>query len=201
MYEYLIGKLVEKKPTEIIVDVGGVGYLVQIPVSTHAVLPALGETVKVLTYFVVREDAQLLYGFASAEERNLFKLLITVSGIGPRMGLTLLSGLSVSELKRAIVNGEVHRLTSISGIGRKTAERIIVELRERLVVEGEKREEVARVCATPTEDSVVEDSLQALIKLGYRKQNAMGAIRKVLKNPPQGPLSVEDLIRESLKHV
>ena len=138
MYSYLQGKVVEKTATSVVLDVGGIGYLLQISLSTYEALPLLGQEIRLLTHFVVREDAHALYGFYSAEERELFKLLLTVSGIGPKIALTLLSGIPFPQLRQAIVGGELETLKKIPGIGKKTAERMIVELREKLVLQGER---------------------------------------------------------------
>jgi len=200
VYQYLTGRLVEKTPASVVLDVGGVGYHLLISVSTHEALPPLGQSVTVLTHFVVREDAHILYGFFQEEERSLFRLLMSVTGIGPKMAITILSGLTVPELKRAIVEGSLHVLSGISGVGRKTAERIVVELREKVVLE-ERREGLPLTVPSNAQDQLVEDSLRALIQLGYRKQNAKEAVQKALKNAPAGKHSVEELIRESLKHV
>jgi len=201
MYHYLIGRLIEKSPTSIVLEVGGVGYQVQIPLSTFGGLPEVGQSVRILTHFVVREDAHALYGFLTEDERRLFKLLISVSGIGPKIALTALSGLSMGELKKAIVEGSLHILSSVSGIGRKIAERIVVELREKLVLDKHESSSPVPSLATQRQEMLFEDSLQALIALGYRKQNAKEAIQKVLKTTETDKLSVEELIRASLKHV
>lgn len=200
MYHYLSGKLVEKMPFAVIIDVNGVGYHVNVPLSTHESLPSLGQSVKVLTYFVVREDAQALYGFLTEEERDLFKMLLSISGIGPKMALTALSGMTIAELKRAIVDGALHVLTAIPGIGRKTAERIIIELREKVVLD-DRRIETSTSGHLREQDALFQDSLQALVQLGYRKQNAKEAIQKALKNQALEGLSAETLVRESLKYV
>ena len=200
MYEYLAGKLIEKTPTHVVMEVGGVGYHVQTPVSTYAALPSLGETIRLLIHFVVREDAQIFYGFATEEERRLFRLLLTVSGIRPKMAATLLSGRSVLEIQQAIIHESLPVLTGIPGIGRKTAERIIVELREKIVLE---ERHVSAPVGGPSRipDAIIEDSVRALVELGYRKQSARQAIDKVLENPAHANLSVSDLIRASLKYV
>jgi len=200
MYDYLAGKLVEKTPTAVILDVGGVGYRVLISVTTYSALPSPGQDVRLLTHFLVREDMQALYGFHSQEERRLFRLLISISGIGPKMAMTILSGMSIAELKQAIVQGDLQVLTRVSGIGRKTAERMVVELREKLVIDGE-QVPVLVAGSEKMENSLIEDSLSALMELGYRKQNAKTAIEKVLKDPDADRLSISDLIRASLKYV
>ena len=200
MYECLTGQLIEKTPTSIVLDINGVGYQVTIPLSTYEGLPALGQSARLLTHFVVREDSHALYGFSSEDQRRLFRLLISVSGIGPRMAITALSGITIPELKRAIVQGSLHVLRGIPGIGKKMAERIVVELREKLVLE--EQEDLAPARIAPSEqEALVEDCLQALVALGYRKQSAKTAVQEALKDNDGTKLSVEDLIRASLKHV
>ena len=200
MYQYLSGRLAEKGPTAIVLEVGGVGYHLQVPLSTGQALPAIGETVRIFTHFVVREDAHLLYGFLTEDERSLFRMLISVSGIGPKIAMTLLSGIPMAELKQAIIDGALPILTSISGIGRKIAERIVVELREKLVIE-ERRVPSFVSGKAQERDSVVEDSVRALIELGYRRQTAREAVEKALKHPDLKKNSVTDLVRTSLKYV
>lgn len=199
MYHYLSGTVAEKGPTWAVLDVGGVGYELTLPISTSQKLPAVGKEIKLLTHFVVREDAQLLFGFLTKEEHSLFKLLLTVSGIGPKMAITILSGLGIGELKRAIVDGSVAALTSISGIGRKTAERLVIELREKVAVESMSSARGLEVIQK--EDALVDDSMQALVSLGYNKQNAKTAIQKALANAKKADWTAETLIRESLKHI
>ena len=201
MYEYLSGRLVEKTPLAAVVDIGGVGYHVQIPLSTFSALPELGQPVRLWTHFVVREDAQIFYGFLTREERQLFRLLISVSGIGPKSAATVLSGLAPADLKRAIVDGNLALLTAVPGIGRKTAERIIVELREKIVVEEPPSgaDSGSSIKRGGGNNPLVEDSLSALLELGYRKQNAQEAIQKALKNLEEGRYSVSDLVRASLQ--
>lgn len=199
MYQYLTGKLVEKSPTVIALDVGGVGYQIAIPLSTYSALPTLDQTVRVLTHFVVREDAHALYGFLTEEERQMFRLLLSISGIGPKMAITILSGTPLRELKQAIIDGALATLTAISGIGRKTAERIIVELREKIVLE--ERRAPSMVTKPGIPEAMIEDSIQALIELGYRKQNAKEALQKALKVPEAAKFTVSDLIRASLKYI
>lgn len=198
MYHYLSGKLIEKSPTAIVIDVNGVGYDISIPVSTYASLPALGGQVKLLTHFVVREDAQLLYGFATEEERKMFRMLISISGIGPKIANTALSGILVEELKVAIKDGNVAVLTSVSGIGKKTAERIVIELREKVILEGGKT--LGAKSASPLFSSEAEDAVQALIALGYSKNEAQTAVDKAQKSASE-KLAVDKLVRTALKYV
>lgn len=198
MYEYLEGKLAEKTPATAVLETGGIGFLVHIPVSTYSRLPPLGASVKVLLHFLVREDAHILYGFLTAEERDLFRYLISVTGIGPKIAMTALSGIPIDDLKQAIVDGAVPVLTAISGIGRKTAERIIIELREKIVVEKRTAPGGAPGSAKGS-DPLAEDCLQALVALGYRKQDAKAAVEKALNQAGPSGFSVEDLIRAALK--
>lgn len=198
MYNYLSGILAEKFPTQVTLDVNGIGFQLVVPLSTSQKLPQAGQKVKLLTHHVVREDAQLLFGFATEEERSLFRLLLTISGIGPKSAITVLSGLGIGELKRAIVNGSIPTLTSISGIGKKTAERIIIELREKVVVEGRDDEPSEHLSL---EKELMQDSLRALVSLGYTKQNAKTAIEKVMNSKSSDEWTPESLIRESLKQI
>ena len=200
MYSLLAGILAEKSLTSVTIDVNGIGFQLTIPLSTSQKLPQVGQKVKLLTHHVVREDAQLLFGFATEEERSLFKLLLSVSGIGPKLAITVLSGLGIGELKKAIVDGSVPGLTAISGIGRKTAERLIIELREKVVIEG-RTEEGKTGAVLSKNEALVEDSVRALVSLGYSKQSAKAAIQKVLQTSGSDRLSAESLIRESLKQI
>lgn len=200
MYHYLNGKVAEKMPAAVILDVNGVGYEVRISINTFSALPGLGQPAKLLTHFIVREDAQLLYGFATEEERDLFKLLLSVSGIGPKMAITLLSGMTISELKAAIREGSLVVLSSVSGIGKKTAERVIVELKDKLPREAEKASKDI-LHDMSVADATVDDAVQALVALGYVKQKAKEAVQKVLKAALGKKLTVEEIIRAALKHV
>jgi Holliday junction DNA helicase RuvA len=200
MYHYLNGKIAEKTPTAVILDVHGIGYEVRVSLSTFSSLPNLGETVKLFTHFVVREDAQLLYGFATEEEREVFRLLISISGIGPKLAITLLSGVTLPELKRAIQEKNIPVLTAISGIGQKTAERVIIELKDKIGrAEASSGKEIVHDASVS--DQMVEDSVSALVSLGYTKQKGKEAIQKTLKALQGKKPSVEEIIRAALKHV
>ena len=165
----LTGLLVAKSPPQLLVDVGGVGYEVDVPMSTFYNLPALGERITLLTHFVVREDAQLLYGFLSEEERATFRLLIKISGVGPRTALSILSGLSVAELAQAIVAQVPGRLVKVPGIGKKTAERLLLELKGKLG---------ANLDAPPSLANEAQgDIVQALVALGYNDRDAAAALK------------------------
>ena len=166
----LTGTLLEKTPPEVLVDCAGVGYEVQVPMSTFYNLPAVGERVSLLTQFIVREDAQLLYGFATAPERAAFRQLIKVSGVGPRMALGILSGMGVDDLAQAITLQEVGRLVKVPGVGKKTAERLLLELKGKLG---------ADIGSAPHQASSAAqaDILQALLALGYSDKDAAAALK------------------------
>ncbi|WP_284619671.1 Holliday junction branch migration protein RuvA [Aquabacterium humicola] len=166
----LTGILAEKAPPQVLIDVNGVGYEVDVPMSSFFNLPSLGERTTLLTHFVVREDAQLLYGFLTHEERSTFRQLIRISGIGPRTALSILSGLSVAELSQAVTQQQAGRLVKVPGIGKKTAERLLLELKGKL------GPELAAPGAAVTSDAQV-DIVQALIALGYNEREAAAALK------------------------
>ena len=178
MFAYISGKLFQKEPTSVIIDVNGIGYQINIPLSTYSALPATGQNTKLLTYYHVREDIQALYGFATPEEKELFLLLISVSGIGPKMAMTILSGTSPEQFRHRILDCDVESLTLIPGIGLKTARRIIIELGEKI---GQTSEVVSGELATVTLGATGEEALRALISLGYRRAEALNALRKAVK--------------------
>jgi Holliday junction DNA helicase RuvA len=182
----LSGILLDKNPLQLIVDCQGVGYEVSVPMSTFYQLPSVGEKVVLLTHFVVREDAQLLFGFGTAQERELFRELIKISGVGARTALSLLSGMSVADLAQAVTLQETGRLTKIPGIGKKTAERLLLELKGKLGADLGSSGAVAQ-------DSN-SDILNALLALGYSDKEAALALKQV----PVGS-SVSDGIRHALK--
>ena len=165
----LTGFLAEKSPPQVLVDANGVGYEVDVPMSSFYNLPALGERVTLLTHFIVREDAQLLFGFLTHEERNTFRQLIKISGVGPRMALSILSGLSVAELAQAITQQQVGRLVKVPGIGKKTAERLLLELKGKLGADIGPHTGVA--------NDAQADILQALLALGYSDKEAAAALK------------------------
>jgi len=199
MYSYISGTLTEKSPTSVVIESNGIGYQLIVPISTHQRLAQIGHPVKLLAHFIVREDAQVLYGFSTEEERELFRLLLSVSGIGPKLAITILSGVGIAELKQAIVDGAVPVLTSISGIGRKIAERLVVELREKVILD-ERRSASSK--QSTSENVLINDSVKALVSLGYGKQSAKDAVQKVLSaHPHHEKMKVEELIRQSLKYV
>ncbi len=183
----LAGVLVDKTPPSVMVDVGGVGYEVDVPMSTFYQLPAVSERVILLTHLVVREDAQQLYGFATSAERGAFRELIRISGVGARTALAVLSGLSVTELAQAITVQESGRLTRIPGIGKKTAERLLLELKGKLGAD-------LGTAGSPATADSASDVIHALLALGYNEREAAAAVRQV----PAGA-GVSDGIRHALK--
>ena len=184
----LTGILVEKNPPQLLLDVQGVGYEVDVPMSTFYNLPATGERVALYTHLVVREDAHLLYGFGSEPERRAFRQLVRISGVGARTALSVLSGLSVAELAQAVTMQDTGRLIKIPGIGKKTAERLLLELKDKLGADLTTTVGVHR--AAP----VMSDALNALLALGYSDKEAVATVKKL----PEG-LAVGDAIRQALK--
>ncbi len=198
MIAFLEGVLAEALPTQIIVNVHGVGYHVIIPVSSFERLPILGAQVKVLTQLVVREDAHTLFGFMSTGERDLFKLLVHhVTGVGPKMALSVLSGMSVEMFKAAVVVGDIAAISKISGVGKKTAERIILELKDKVGVAAEWEAASAANSPSPREQTV-HDAVLALISLGYKQVEAHKAIKLIIEKAGPTP-ETEDLVRLALK--
>ena len=198
MIATLTGILKFKSPTEILIEVHGIGYTISIPLSTYEKLGDLGSSVSLLTHFHVREDAMLLFGFSTEEERRLFKLLISVSGIGPKIAQSTLSGMNVEELKSHIVGGNVNALMAIPGVGRKTAERLIVELRDKA---GKTLTESEPISVIGTANAAMRiEALQALTSLGYNQQIAEKAIRLVVKEAEGSTISLEELIKRALRH-
>lgn len=198
MITYLDGKLVESLPTQVVVDVHGMGYEVLIPLSSFDKLPLPGHPVKLLTQLIVREDAHMLYGFMTATERELFRLLInSVSGIGPKTALNILSGMNPVAFRGAVANGDVKSLSQISGVGKKTAERIVVELRDKIGAAGA-IEAAGAKHALSADDQKTNDATLALIALGFKQAEAHDAVRaaQAILGPAAG---VEQLVRACLK--
>jgi Holliday junction DNA helicase RuvA len=198
MISFLRGKLVETLPTQVTIDVNGVGYDVLIPLSSYDKLPQPGQEVKLLTHLVIREDAHLLYGFASGAERDLFRLLINnVSGIGPKTALNLLSGISVTAFRGAVANNDVKALAQISGVGKKTAERIVVELKDKIGAAGA-WEAASAQRALSEEDQKLSDAALALMALGFKQVEAHDSVRKA-QATLGSQANVEELVRACLK--
>jgi Holliday junction DNA helicase RuvA len=194
----LKGTLVRKQPPGLLVDVGGVGYELEAPLSTFYDLPAVGETVTLHTHLVVRDDAHLLFGFARESERHLFRTLLKVSGVGARMALAILSGMTAEDFARCVATEDVTALTKLPGIGRKTGERLVIEMRDRLD-DGALRDAMPGAGATggtpPAGDDPVTDATSALVALGYRPAEATKMIRKL----DTDGLATEDIIRGALQ--
>lgn len=189
MITHLNGKLIEKTPTSLTIECGGIGYEVKISLNTYS---AIGnkESIRIYTEFVVRDDAQILYGFKETEEREMFRLLVSVSGIGPSTGILMLSGLNPSEIANAITSEDVETIKSVKGIGKKTAERVIVDLKDKML-----KFEVSDDNIATSNNRLHFDALTALISLGFNKNSAEKAINKVMKEQD----TVELLIKDALK--
>ena len=198
MITFLHGNLVEALPTHVVVDVNGVGYEVLIPLSSYDRLPQPGQLVRLLTQLVVREDAHTLYGFMTPEERDLFRLLVhTVSGIGPKIALNILSGISVAAFRGAVANSDVKALSQISGVGKKTAERMIVELKDKIGMAGAWEASSAQR-GLSAGDQRINDAVLALMALGFKQVEAHDSVRgaqAVLGTQA----TVEDLVRACLR--
>jgi Holliday junction DNA helicase RuvA len=194
MITFLEGILEEKQPGRAVINTGGVGYEVHVPLSSFDRLPPEGDKTRILIYHHITEISQVLFGFATADERRMFTLLLGVSGVGPKIAVSALSGLSVRELKTALIESDVKRLSSISGIGKKTAERIIVELRDKFSA-GEALETLSGADDQPVGDVRLRDAALALISLGYKQDDARKMV-KALKI--EASTSVEDIVRMAL---
>ena len=198
MITFLHGKLTEALPTQVTVDVNGVGYEVLIPLSSFDRLPPPGQDVKLLTQLIVREDAHTLYGFTSAAERELFRLLINnVSGIGPKTALNILSGMNAVAFRGAVANGDVKALSQISGVGKKTAERIVVELRDKIGAAGAWEASSAQRALSPA-DQKINDAVLALLALGFKQVDAHNTVRQA-QSALGAQATVEDLVRAALR--
>jgi Holliday junction DNA helicase RuvA len=195
------GTLIYKQPPEILVEVGGVGYEVQVPLTTLFQLPAPGSEVSLVTHFVVREDAQLLYGFADERERGLFRELIKISGVGPKLALTILSGMDASSFARCVQRDDISSLMALPGVGKKTAERLLVEMRDKLKdwldqMGGNVKLATSDGVAMAVQSDMVADAESALIALGYKPQEASRAVSAVNDDSVKDS---EELIRRALK--
>lgn len=198
MIGFLRGKLIHKAPPQLLLDVHGVGYEIEAPMSTFYDLPALGEEVKLHTHLVVREDAHILFGFGSEAERMLFRVLIKVNGVGPKLALTILSGQSVEEFYRCVDDNDVKGLVRLPGVGQKTAERLIVELRGRLpdMSFSSAKSVKGEAAAVPIGGSAKQEAVSALCALGYKPQEASRMVQAVAGDDN----SCEDMIRMALRN-
>lgn len=195
------GIILEKQPPQLLVDVHGIGYEIDAPMSTFYRLPEIGQEVTLLTHFVVREDAQHLYGFFSQEERLLFRTLLKVNGVGPKLGLTILSSISSDEFVQCVVHNDTASLVRLPGVGKKTAERLIIEMRDKLA-SWQQSSPVELNLLQPTAErgarnAIVQDAISALIALGYKPQEASRAVAKV----DDGALNSEEIIRKALREM
>jgi Holliday junction DNA helicase RuvA len=201
MITFLEGVLAEAYPTHVVINVNGVGYHTLIPLSSYDRLPQVGAKIHLLTHLQVREDAHVLYGFSTPQERDLFRLLVNhVSGIGPKTALDVLSGVSVTSFKSAVVAGDTKSLGQIKGIGKKTAERILVELKDKVGVAAAWEAASAAHAPSP-QDQQMTDAILALIALGYKQVDAHKAVKAVAESRPGQTPSSDDLVRESLKRL
>jgi len=187
------GTLTDKSPTSVVIDIGGIGLQVLIPVSSLEGLGDIGDKVQLLTHLHVREDALQLYGFATLAERELFLSLISISGVGPKLAQSILSGITVEDFRLAVQQQNIAALSRVPGIGKKTAERLVVELKEKIGhLETDSR-------GLPVASSAAEEAIRALLSLGYRQQQAGMTVQKLLKE--DASMSVEELIRRSLREM
>jgi Holliday junction DNA helicase RuvA len=199
MITFLEGKLTSALPTQATIDVHGVGYEVFIPLSSYDKLPPVGQPLRILTHLHVREDAQVLYGFMTVPERDLFRLLVNnVSGIGPKLALAVLSGMSVTSFKAAVVNSDVTALSKVSGVGKKTAERIVLELKDKVGVTAAWEASSAAHAPTPEQERVNEAVL-ALIALGYKQVEVHRVLHDLQQKGQAG--TTEDLVKLALKQM
>jgi len=191
------GKIIEKQPPQLLIDVQGVGYEIDAPMSTFYQLPNLGELVTLHTHLVVREDAQLLYGFSSISERGMFRTLIKINGVGAKLALTILSGMNSNEFVACVQNNDAAALVRLPGVGKKTAERLIIELRDKLknLVPSADNAAVGDMLTTVSASSPVADAVSALVSLGYKEAEASRMVRSLDTNE----LGTEDIIRLSLQ--
>jgi holliday junction DNA helicase RuvA len=196
MIEYLSGKLIDKNPTKAIISAGGVGYALLISLATYEALPAVGSQAELYAHLVVREDALTLFGFSTVAERDMFLLLTSVTGVGPKLGITILSGTGIDVLKENIARGNSAALTRLPGIGKKIAERVALELREKIAA-------IDPAAAMPAggRHEIRDEALAALIALGYNRAGAEKALRGALKEGPEVEANVETLLKAALKHI
>ncbi|MDI6782309.1 MAG: Holliday junction branch migration protein RuvA [bacterium] len=194
MIDTLSGKLIKKLPTYVLIDVNGVGYGVNIPLSTYHQLLQVNDNVSLFTHLVVREDGLLLYGFSTTDEKRIFLALISVSGIGARTALAVLSSLSVEEFEHAVIREDVKRLTGVAGVGKKSAQRIILELKEKFSAQATS----SPLPASLPEEDIKEDAILALVSLGYKKAAAQMAVQKAAATQ-SNTSGIEDLIKAALR--
>lgn len=193
MIEYLSGQLIELNPAHVVLDLNGIGYFIHVSLNTYSAIQGQ-KTIKLYIHQVIREDAHLLYGFYNMDERELFRMLISVSGVGANTGILFLSSLSVVEIKTAIVAGDINRLKSVKGIGLKTAQRIVVELKDKL-----EKEPVSGDIFISINNTTREEALSALVTLGFVRKNAEKFVDKIVRENPEK--SVEQIIKDALRQM
>ncbi|MCS1408914.1 MAG: Holliday junction ATP-dependent DNA helicase RuvA [Verrucomicrobia subdivision 3 bacterium] len=196
MITHLSGTIVESNPAQVIIDVQGVGYEVLIPSSSFSNLPPPGQSARIFTHLAIRDDAHILFGFATTEERKLFRLVNTVTGIGPKIALNVLSGMNPPEFKTAVAEGNTKRLSQISGLGKKTAERIVVELKDKLGAPAEWQTTAGRQTANAAEQTM-RDAIAALVSLGYKQPDATHRV-KVAQTMLGKDVDLDKLVKASL---
>lgn len=192
MIGYISGKIISKKPTQSLIDVNGIGYLINTTINTFEKIPEIGESVSLYTYLSVKEDSLTLFGFYTLSEKELFQVLISINGVGPKLAQNILSGITAEEFKLAVAENNVGRLVAIPGVGKKTAERMVIELRDKIdkVSDTDQGE-------TSTAITIKDDAVAALTALGYNYKTADRIIRDQIRESPA--ITLEDLIKESLK--
>jgi Holliday junction DNA helicase RuvA len=199
MIDSISGRLVEKKPMQAIVENNGIGFTLNTSLQTYSTLPNKGAQAYLKSYLHVREDSMQLFGFATEEERQVFLALVSVSGVGPRLAQTILSGMQAGDLVHAIKSGDTEKLTGVRGVGKKTAQRLVVELNEKFTQLGIFPEQQIDEIKAVALDALHEEALMALLSLGYRKQEAESAIRRV--RHPEKNVTVEELIKNALQTI
>lgn len=195
MIGFIRGKLFSKTPPQLVVDVQGVGYEVEAPMTTFYDLPALGEELLLYTHLVIRDDAHILFAFSTESDRKMFRALIKVNGVGPKLALTILSGQSAEEFHRCIHDNDVQALVRLPGIGKKTAERLIIEMRDRLPENADSSDSGQSISARQTVNNPKQEAISALCALGYKPQDAS----KMVQNISQEGKSCEDIIKLALQ--
>jgi Holliday junction DNA helicase RuvA len=197
MIDFMSGTIVDKNPTHVVVQNNGIGYYLHISVNTYELLPKIGEGVNLKTYLHVREDNLQLYAFAEDKERIVFSGLISISGVGPRLAQTILSGIKVDVLIQAIESGDIERLTAISGVGKKTAQRLIIELKEKFAQSGLIKDSQVHELLQPNLNAIEQEAILALISLGYKRSSVEKALLQIRDNG--GLDTVEALIKKTLQ--
>lgn len=199
MIAHIKGIVAEKNPMRIVIDINGIGYELLVPISSYDKIGAIGDTTKLFTYQHVREDVLQLFGFSTQEEREMFLLLISISGIGPKSALGIISSIAVKELKHAIAHENLTLLTAVPGIGKKTAQRIVVELKDKVTKMGITVDPSSKFASSESSQTA-DEAMMALISLGYHKSISEKAIVRALQENPDNPMSLQELIKAALRY-